>query len=147
MSIICALGGHEAGPNETYNSGYWFGQCRRCGRDMIRCGASWQIIPPGHRVVWRSGAHRHALEPDYAPVLPALHKDANLPAVRPSFASWSRQLMRRAGPPIGGGAAGVAAAGADEVEEKPLPGLLIVAAFIGAGLQLLFGFGSRGSGF
>ena len=146
MSIFCAMGGHEAGPGETYNSGYWFGCCRRCGRDMIRTGASWDVVPPGHRVVWKSGPHSHAIEPDYSPVLPALHRDANLPAVRSPFASWSRQLLAGAGKPIRNGAAAPAAAAAeaDEIADRPLPGLLIVVALVGAGLQLIFGLGGRG---
>lgn len=146
MSMICALGGHEAGPGETYNSGYWFSACRRCGRDMIRCGAHWDVIPPGHRVVWKAGRHSHSVEPDYSPVLPALHPDANLPAVRPSFMSWSRELIRRAGPPIAAGGQEAEAAEAAEAADRPLPGLLIVAALVGAGLQLLFGFGRNSGG-
>ena len=141
MSILCRLGGHEAAEGETYNSGYWFGHCKKCGRDMLRSGARWEPVPDGHRVVWKSGRHNHSLDPDYASVLPTLHREANLPAVRPPFASWNRQLMRLAGRGIG--KAETAGGGGDEPEERPYPGLLIVAALIGAGLQLIFGFGDR----
>ena len=142
MSLLCALGGHEAGPGEVYNGGYYFARCRRCQRDMIRCGAAWQMVPGGHRVVWRSGRGQHSLEPDLAGALPVLHRDSNLPAVRPPFASWSRdmvRLRRRA-------RTAAAAAPAIEREEPQYPRLLVLAALVGAGLQLIFSLGSgRGS--
>jgi hypothetical protein len=143
MSLLCALGGHEAGDGEVYNGGYYFARCRRCRRDMIRCGAAWQMVPGGHRVVWRSGRHQHSLEPDLAGVLPVLHRDSNLPAVRPAFASWSRDMVRLRRP----AAAKAAAAVADsEIEEPQYPRLLVLAALVGAGLQLIFSLGSgRGS--
>jgi hypothetical protein len=143
MSLLCALGGHEAGPGEVYNGGYYFGQCRRCQRDMIRCGAAWRMVPSGHRVVWRSGRCQHSLEPDLSGALPVLHREANLPAVRPPFASWSRDMvrLRRSGP-----AAPEAAAATIEHEEPQYPRLLVLAALVGAGLQLIFSLGSgRGS--
>ena len=139
MSILCRLGGHEAAEGETYNSGYWFGHCRKCGRDMLRSGARWEPVPDGHRVVWKSGRHNHSLDPDYAGALPTLHRDANLPAVRPAFLSWNRQLMRLAGRRAGQRPE----APADEPQEQPYPGLLILAALVGAGLQLVFGLGNR----
>lgn len=144
MSLLCALGGHEAGPGEVYNGGYYFASCRRCQRDMIRCGAAWRMVPAGHRVVWRSGRCRHSLEPDLSGVLPVLHREANLPAVRPRFASWSRDMvrLRRSAP----AAAAAAAVPAVEREEPPYPRLLVLAALVGAGLQLIFSLGSgRGS--
>jgi hypothetical protein len=142
MSLLCALGGHEAGPDEVYNGGYYFARCRRCRRDMIRCGAAWQLVPGGHRVVWRSGRHQHSVEPDLSGALPVLHREANLPAVRPPFASWSRDVvrLRRRAPKA------TAAAVAVEREEPQYPALLVLAALVGAGLQLIFGLGSgRGS--
>jgi len=143
MSLLCALGGHEAGPDEVYNGGYYFARCRRCERDMIRCGAAWRMVPDGHRVVWRSGRRQHSLEPDLSGVLPVLHREANLPAVRPPFASWSRDMVRlRRSPP----AAAAAVAAAVEREEPQYPRLLVLAALVGAGLQLIFSLGSgRGS--
>jgi hypothetical protein len=140
MSLLCALGGHEAGSGEVYNGGYYFARCRRCGLDMIRSGAAWRMVPEGHRVVWRSGRHRHSVEPSFAGVLPVLHRQANLPAVRTPFASWSRQLVRLRSRP-GAGAAAL------EKEEPHYPALLVIAALVGAGLQLIFGIGSsRGLG-
>ncbi|HEY0113031.1 MAG TPA: hypothetical protein VGB59_07735 [Allosphingosinicella sp.] len=146
MSILCALGGHEAGSGEIYNGGYYFSRCRRCERDMIRCGAAWQTVPNGHKVVWKSGRHHHSVEPDYAGALPVLHREANLPAVRTPFASWSRDMvrlkrMRRPAP-------AVAATADAEVQrqQESYPKLLIAAALVGAGIQLLLSFGSgRGS--
>jgi hypothetical protein len=145
MSLLCALGGHEAGPGEVYNGGYYFARCRRCRRDMIRCGAAWQMVPSGHRVVWRSGRCQHSLEPDLSAVLPVLHREANLPAVRPPFASWSRDMvrLRRRGSAASEAAA---AAVAVEREEPQYPRLLVLAALVGAGLQLILSLGSgRGS--
>jgi hypothetical protein len=143
MSLLCALGGHEAGAGEVYNGGYYFARCRRCERDMIRCGAAWQMVPSGHRVVWRAGQNRHSLEPDLTSVLPVLHREANLPAVRPPFASWSRDMvrLRRARP------AAAAAAAVVEREEPQYPRLLVLAALVGAGLQLIFSLGSGRSSF
>ena len=141
MSILCALGGHEADQAEVYNSGYYFSACRRCRADMIRSGASWRAVPRGHKVVWKGGSHSHSIEPDYGPVLPTLHRDANLPALRPSFASWSRQLVEVAVPGLartnGGGAR--AAVSEVEPEERSYPYLLAFAAIVGAGLQLVMG--------
>lgn len=138
MSLLCALGGHEAGDGEVYNGGYYFARCRRCERDMIRSGASWQMVPIGHRVVWRSGRHRHSVEPSFAGVLPVLHREANLPAVRPPFASWSRDMvrLRHPAPPAASAAALL------EEEEPHYPRLLVLAALVGAGLQLIFSLGS-----
>jgi hypothetical protein len=136
------MGGHEAAAGEVYNGGYYFARCRRCDRDMIRCGAAWQMVPSGHRVVWRAGRHQHSLEPDLAAVLPVLHRDSNLPAVRPRFASWSRDLVRSRRP-----APAKSAAVAAEIEEPQYPRLLVLAALVGAGLQLIFSLGSGRSSF
>ena len=136
MSILCALGGHEASPTEIYNAGYYFSRCRRCGEDMMRWGAAWHLVPRGHRIVWKSGSHRHSIEADYGLHLPVLHRDSNLPAVRPRWASWDRRLVRArrsAAAPVGGVAA--------EPEENQYPYLLALAALIGAGLQLVLTFG------
>jgi hypothetical protein len=136
MSLLCALGGHEAGSGEVYNGGYYFARCRRCERDMIRSGAAWQLVPSGHRVVWRSGRHQHSIDPTFAGVLPVLHRDSNLPAVRPPFASWSRDLVHLRNP------CAAAAAAVIEKKEPHYPRLLVIAALVGAGLQLLFSLGS-----
>jgi hypothetical protein len=136
MSLLCAIGGHEAAPREVYNGGYYFSRCRRCGEDMVRTGASWDLVPEGHRVVWKSGRHNHSIEPDYDHALPVLHPAANLPMVRPNFSSWSRALARRRK-----AAAAPAPDVQNEVEEPHYPPLLVIAAIVGAGLQWLFGIG------
>lgn len=68
MKLLCAFGGHEAGEIHSYSGGYHVSQCRRCGTAMIRLGATWQIVPDGHAVVWRSGVRveriRHAVDAD-----------------------------------------------------------------------------------
>ncbi|HEX8624312.1 MAG TPA: hypothetical protein VF782_04455 [Allosphingosinicella sp.] len=140
MSLLCALGGHEAGSGEIYNGGYYFARCRRCERDMIRSGGAWQMVPSGHRVVWRSGRHHHSVEPSFAGVLPVLHREANLPAVRPPFASWSRDMVQldRSHPAAAAGSAEALL----EKEEPHYPRLLVIAALVGAGLQLIFSLGS-----
>jgi hypothetical protein len=149
MSILCALGGHEAAAAETYNSGYYFSSCRRCRCDMIRSGAAWREVPQGHKVVWKGGCHSHSMEPNYAPVLPALHRNANLPAVRTPFASWSRHLVEVAVPGLrrtnGGGAR--AAVSDEEPEERSYPYLLAFAAVVGAGLQLVMSLRAVRGGF
>ena len=137
MKMMCRLGGHEADGGEIYNSGYWFSRCRRCGCDMIRDGASWATVPDGHRVSWKAGRHMHSIAPDFAGALPVLHRDSNLPAVRPAYASWSRALAPQQR------ARAEAAALPLEREEAVLPKLLVLAALVGAGLQLLFTLGGR----
>jgi hypothetical protein len=141
MSIFCTIGGHEAESGEVYNSGYYFSACRRCGTDMIRCGAAWQAVPKGHKVVWKPGCHSHSVEPDYGPVLPTLHRDANLPAVRSPFASWSRQLVQVAVPGLArtNRPSARAAVAEEEPQEAQYPYLLVFAALVGAGLQLVMG--------
>ena len=138
-SILCAFGGHEAAAAETYNGGYYFSKCRRCRCDMIRSGAAWRPVPQGHQVVWKDGRHSHSLEPDYAAVLPALHRDSNLPAVPSPFASWGRHLVEVAAPRrrTNGGGGARAAIAVEEAEERSYPYLLVLAAVVGAGLQLL----------
>jgi hypothetical protein len=142
MSILCALGGHEAGQGEVYNSGYWFSRCRRCERDMICAGGSWDTVPRGHRVVWRSGRGSHSLATDYAHVLPILHPAANLPMVRPSHASWSRQLTASSRPLAPGRARAV------EPPEAEEPGyaLLAMAALLAGALHLVLGLYPRREG-
>jgi hypothetical protein len=149
MSILCALGGHEAADKEVYNSGYYFGACRRCGADMIRSGPSWNEVPSGHKVVWKGGCHNHSLEPDYGPVLPTVHRDANLPAVKSPFSAWGRQLVQVAIPGLArtnGGSARAAVAD-EEMQERPYPYLLVFAAVVGAGLQLVMSFRGVRTGF
>ena len=140
MSILCAIGGHEAAAGEVYNCGYWFSRCRRCRADMIRTGGSWEAVPQGHRVVWRSGRGDHSIPTNFAHVLPVLHPSANLPMVRPRFASWSRQMVGRKRK---ASATPIAPA---EVEEPQYPRLLVLAAIVGAGLQLVLSFGARREG-
>jgi hypothetical protein len=110
---------------------------------MVRSGGSWLEVPRGHKVVWKAGCHAHSLEPDYDPVLPVLHREANLPALRPSFSSWSRQLVQVALPGrrrTNGGGGAAAAVAEEEREEPPYPYLLAFAAIVGAGLQLVMSY-------
>lgn len=132
MSILCALGGHEAATAATYNCGYWFSECRRCRLDMIRSGGAWEVVPTGHRVVWGGGHYRHSIEPDYSRHLPVVHRDSNLPAVRPVFASWSRDLVRRKAR-----GRSTAAAILEEAGQEPYPTLLLFVAAAAAGVQWL----------
>jgi len=139
MSILCAIGGHEAADGEVYNSGYWFSRCRRCSCDMIRAGGAWETVPQGHRVVWRPGFGNHSIPTDFAHVLPVIHPSANLPIVRPRFASWSRMM-------VGGGNAPEAKRDAPEAESH-YPLLLIAATIVGAGLQCLLSLTRRNASF
>ncbi|HEY7810757.1 MAG TPA: hypothetical protein VIA98_10295 [Allosphingosinicella sp.] len=145
LSILCGLGGHEAAERETYNSGYYFSRCRRCRCDMVRTGAAWRAVPRGHKVVWKGGCHSHSLEPDYAPVLPTVHRDSNLPAVRSPFASWARQLIGSEEPVQLAGAR--VAVPEEEPEERAFPYLLAFAAVIGAGLQMMLSLREVRGGF
>ena len=86
MSILCRVGWHQADSDEVYNSGYYFGRCARCSRDMIRFGGAWQRVPVGHKVVWKSGQAMHSIEPDYGRFLPVLAAESRLPALIPAHA-------------------------------------------------------------
>jgi hypothetical protein len=148
MNPICVLAGHQAPRDPVYNSGFHFGGCRRCGRALVRAGPDWRPVPKGHRIVWKSGRHSHSLEPDYADVLPILHREANLPAVRAPFASWCRELVRLRRQRRAGRDPLVAAAAAAEARaDAQYPALLVLAALVGAGFQLLFGLGPRRASF
>lgn len=141
MNLICALAGHEADRGEAYNGGFHFSRCRRCRCDMIRSSGEWQAVPEGHRVAWKAGRHSHSIEPDYARALPVLHSQSNLPAVRSGFASWSRHLSL-----FGRRRKEKAAPTAEQAEarvKEPYPKLIVLVALVGAGLQMLFGLGSR----
>ena len=140
MGLMCAIGCHEAAAREVYNCGYHFSRCRRCGRDMIRAGAAWSLVPPGHRVVWKAGRQYHSVAPDFAHALPVLLRTAKLPAGRPAFISWSRTLQRK---PRRSAAQTVAIVEA-QAGEPQYPVLLIVATIVGAGLQLFLGIGRNG---
>lgn len=140
MTILCGLAGHRADGSQTYNGGFHFSRCRRCRRDMIRCGGDWRLVPRGHRVVWRSGRHAHSIEPDYDKVRPVLVNRAALPAVEPAFLSWSRQLVRKARRSAGG--AGAAAIEAEAREDAQYPAWLVIAALAAAGLQALLSLGA-----
>ncbi|HEY5722602.1 MAG TPA: hypothetical protein VIT45_09800 [Allosphingosinicella sp.] len=141
MKIVCLVAGHSSDRNEAYNGGFHFSRCSRCRCDMIRSSGDWEAVPEGHRVAWKSGRQSHSIDPDFSRVLPILHPQANLPALRPSFMSWSRQLsrMRAARRPE-------PAPSAEEKEAKekePYPRLIVLVALIGAGLQLIMGLGGR----
>ena len=53
MHVSCILGGHSAFPSSVRNQGFYFSQCRCCGRDMIKSRSGWQKVPKGFRVVWQ----------------------------------------------------------------------------------------------
>jgi hypothetical protein len=140
MGLMCTIGCHEAAAREVYNCGYHFSRCRRCGRDMIRAGAAWSLVPEGHRVAWKAGRQSHSVPPDFAHALPVLLRSAKLPAARPAFASWSREMARR---PRRSAARTVAIVEA-QAPEPQYPVLLLVATIVGTGLQLLLGLGRNG---
>ena len=140
-SLQCAMAGHAPDSNAVYNSGYYFGACRRCGLTLIRCASgSWRNVPTGHRVVWKSGRHSHSLEADYSGVLPIVQETASLPALRSPYVSWSRALIRFKSSREG--QASVAAVIEEEEGDYRYPGLLLAAVLFGAGLKMLLGFAS-----
>ena len=134
MKLICAIADHRAGDDQRYNSGYFFGRCGRCGRDLIRTGRQgWRGVPRGHAVVWKDGRHSHSLAADFEGLLPDLHPEENLPAPRPRFSSWSRAMVGRA---VRRRAAAIEPA-AERNEEYPR--LMVLAVIFGTGIQLLRG--------
>ena len=105
---------------------------------MIRTGASWEVVPRGHRVVWRSGSGSHSIPTNFAHVLPIVHSAANLPMVRPRFVSWNRTMVRSR----------TNEAKPDAPEAEPhYPLLLVVATMVEAGLQCLLSWHRRSESF
>ena len=142
MSVRCAISGHKIAPRQTYNSGYYFSACARCGQDLVRAARrDWQAPPVGHRIVWKAGRRSHSIEADYADVLPVVLPGATLPALPSPFASWSRDLVRlkrRTSPQ----SLAMRAAAIDENGEFPFPRLLLMAVMVGAGVKVLLSLGA-----
>ena len=146
MKLKCRIGGHDRAERVVYNSGFFFGRCSHCRADLIRTGkGDWQDVPEGHVVAWKEGGrHSHSLPADFTGLLPVMVGEADprpqLPATRDRFFSWSRALVGKPSRRWRGRREAVAASTPtipDEVEEKPLPALLIAALVFGASIRLL----------
>lgn len=138
MSLGCAIGGHRAEARQTYNGGYYFGLCRRCGDYLIRSAhGEWRSVPPGHKVVWKAGRHNHSLEPDFEGALPVVCGEPALlsPPRRP------RRTHNGALVPLRPRQARAAAAVADEEagDDVRFPRMLFLGVLAGAGVKMLFG--------
>jgi len=142
MSILCFIQGHSPSDEQVWNRGYSFARCRRCSCDMIRSDADWDVVPRGHRVVWKSGPQEHSRPAGYARNLPVLYRNVRggVPAVWSG--GWYRQVLALAG---GGVAESAAAAALEDPERQPsqYPVLIALAAVAGAGLQLILASRSR----
>jgi hypothetical protein len=59
MDILCRLGRHDRKSEPpVWNNGYWFSNCARCGRDLVRRGGGrWRVPPKGYRVIWKPRRH------------------------------------------------------------------------------------------
>ncbi|HEY0325101.1 MAG TPA: hypothetical protein VGC46_03875 [Allosphingosinicella sp.] len=145
MKLKCKIAGHARADGAVYNSGFFFGRCGHCRADLIRTGkGGWQEVPEGHVVTWKAGSRQsHSLPADFTGLLPIPVVDARpraqLPATRDGFFSWSRALVGLAPRRWRGmrAAEQSAPAAANEVEEKPLPALLVAALLLGASMRLL----------
>lgn len=137
MSLLCFIQGHSPAGDQVWNRGYAFSKCRRCSCDLIRSDGDWDIVPRGHRVVWKGGRHEHSHPPGYVRNLPILYRDARggVPALW--LGGWYRQVLALAG---AGSASALAPPAADVRDArraaKPYPFLLAIAAVAGASLQL-----------
>ena len=141
MSLICALGGHEAGET-AYESGYYVSDCRRCGTTMVRAGASWRDLPGGRSLVHEAARQARArASADRAP-LPLAGPGDREPAAPPSR---TRPSVRPS-PPTGAERRTNAAAAPTEAH-RDAPALLALAALVGAGLQLALSLRDLRSGF
>ncbi|MFN3727253.1 MAG: hypothetical protein ACK4SZ_13230 [Allosphingosinicella sp.] len=146
MKLKCRIAGHASVERVVYNSGFFFGRCSHCRADLIRTGKSgWEDVPDGHVVKWKEGGrHSHSLPADFSGLLPVMVGEAGprpqLPATRDRFFSWSRALVDKPARGWRRKREAVAASAPlvpDEVEEKPLPALLIAALVFGASMRLL----------
>ena len=144
MSMLCFIQGHSPSEEQVWNRGYSFSKCRRCRCDLIRSDGEWDVVPRGHRVVWRSGPHAHARPAGYVRNLPMLYRDSRGGVPAPWFGGWYRHVLALAG---GGTAEGLSppALARDDPERDPkqYPYLLALAAVAGAGLQLVLAGRSR----
>jgi hypothetical protein len=113
---------------------------------MVRSGASWQHVPGGHRVVWKTGRHAHSLDADYGPVLPIVHPASPPPPARRK-ALPSRRRRRALVPVESQSMRRTNAAAVQPAEAPDYPFLLALAAIVGAGLQLVLGFRDFRGGF
>ena len=154
MSLLCFIQGHSPSEEQIWNRGYSFSKCRRCRCDMIRSDSEWQIVPRGHRVVWKGGLHEHSRPAGYIRNLPILYRDAVRAGVPAHWQAggWYRQLLALAGggaserlaaPVVGGAAAAAVALDDPERDARPFPYLIALAAVAGASLQLLLAERSR----
>ena len=144
MSMLCFIQGHSPSEEQVWNRGYSFSKCRRCQCDLIRSDGDWDIVPRGHRVVWRSGPHAHARPAGYVRNLPMLYRDVRGGVPAPWLGGWYRQVLALAG---GGTAESLSppALARDDPEREPkqYPYLLALVAVAGAGLQLVLTSRSR----
>jgi hypothetical protein len=144
MSILCFIQGHFPSDEQVWNRGYSFARCRRCSCDMIRSDADWEVVPAGHRVVWRTGPGEHSRPAGYARNLPVLYREVRggVPALWSG--GWYKQVLALAG---GGTAESIAAPALalddPEREPKQYPVLIALAAVAGAGIQLILASRSR----
>ena len=58
MGILCSLGAHHPSPDETWNKGWYFTSCTRCGADLVRTGSGKWHVPKGQKVVWKQRSPR-----------------------------------------------------------------------------------------
>ncbi|MBW4331586.1 hypothetical protein KY084_11975 [Stakelama sp. CBK3Z-3] len=72
MTLRCMLTGHTPSTFITWNEGYYFSTCTRCGHDVIRQEGPWRRVPHGYRVVWATGYRRHAVPSDFGRRLPMI---------------------------------------------------------------------------
>ena len=145
MKLKCRIAGHARAEQVVYNSGFFFGRCSHCRTDRIRTGkGGWQDVPEGHVVAWKAGGrHSHSLRADFTGLLPIIVGETRprpqLPATQSRFFSWSRALVGKT-PRRWRGKRVVQTSTPvipDEVEEKPLPALLVAALLFGASMRLL----------
>jgi hypothetical protein len=137
MNIMCVLKDHEPEAQQVWNRGYHFSRCRRCGCDMIRSDLAWELVPKGHRVVWKNGYHSHSVAAEYSCNLPVLCRSAQTGTRAALYGGWHRQLLLLAGG--GGQEIGTQDMALEDPEEERehYSYLLAAAALAGAGLQLL----------
>jgi len=145
MSVLCFIQGHSPSEEQIWNRGFSFSKCRRCRCDMVRSAADWQVVPRGHKVVWKAGLHEHSRRAGSSRNLPILYRDAVRRGLPDSWrGGWYRQVLALAGGGVAQRSAAPAAAATaialddPESDGKPFPYAIALAAIAGAGLQLLF---------
>jgi len=101
MRLLCKIGIHKAAPGARWNAGHCFGQCRRCGKDLVRTAQGRWKVPKGYRIVWKTRDEADVTAETPLPLTPPPFAYAAAPATpAPAAADYAPAASPAAEPPI-----------------------------------------------